>query len=110
MGAPALAAEVAHTAAERRCTSVLISAVPPNAAHYAGYLARRLRRELPNVTIAVGLWTGEDSVGTTRDRLAKLGVDHVLVRLAETPNVLRQLTQKPASAANGKTAKHSARG
>src|SRR5438067_9796836 len=94
--APALAAEVAHTAAERRCTSVLISAVPPNAAHYAGYLARRLRRELPNVTIAVGLWTGEDSVGTTRDRLAKLGVDHVLVRIAEAPNVLRQL----ATAAN----------
>jgi predicted PurR-regulated permease PerM len=91
VGPPALAAEVARTAAERHCTSVLISAVPPGAAHYAGYLARRVRRELPNVKIAVGLWAGEDSVGTTRDRLAKLGVDHVLALIAETPNVLRQL-------------------
>jgi len=96
VGAPALAAEVARTANEHRCTTVLISAVPPGAAHYAGYLARRLRRELPNVKIAVGLWAGEDGGGTTRDRLAKLGVDHVLVRIAETPNVLRQL----ATAAN----------
>jgi len=96
VGAPALAAEVARSAAERHRTSVLISAVPPGAAHYAGYLARRLRRELPNVKIVVGLWAGEDSGGTTRDRLAKLGVDHVLVLIAETPNVLRQL----ATAAN----------
>jgi NADPH-dependent 2,4-dienoyl-CoA reductase/sulfur reductase-like enzyme len=96
VGAPALAAEVARTAAERRCSTVLISAVPPAAAHYAGYLARRLRRELPNVQIAVGLWAGEESAGTTRDRLAKLGVDQVLARISEAPNVLRQ----HASAAN----------
>ena len=108
VGAPALAAEVAHTAVERRCSAVLISAVPPNAAHYAGYLARRLRRELPNVKIVVGLWAGEES-GTTRDRLAKLGVDQVLMRIAETPNVLRQLAQTPKAAANEATAKHSAR-
>ncbi|HZS68886.1 MAG TPA: AI-2E family transporter [Burkholderiales bacterium] len=90
VGAPALAAEVARAAAEHRCGAVLISAVPPKA-HYAGYLARRLRRELPDVKIVVGLWAGEDNVGTTRERLAKLGVDQVLVRIAEAPNVLRKL-------------------
>jgi predicted PurR-regulated permease PerM len=90
VGAPALAAEVAHAAAEHRCGAVLISAVPPKA-HYAGYLARRLRRELPEVKIVVGLWAGEDNVGTTRERLAKLGVDQVLVRIAEAPSVLRKL-------------------
>src|SRR3954462_11472963 len=110
VAAPALAAEIAHIVAEHRCTTVLISAVPPKAAHYAAYLARRLRRELPNARIAVGLWAGEDNVGATRERLLKLGVDQVLLRVAETPNVLRQITQKPTSAANGKTAKHSARG
>ena len=109
VGAPALAADVARTAAEHRCNAVLISALPPKA-HYAGYLARRLRRELPNVKIVVGLWAGEDSGGTTRDRLAKLGVDQVLVRLAETPNVLRRLAHAPQAAANEATAKHSARG
>jgi predicted PurR-regulated permease PerM len=109
VGPPALAAEVAHTAAERRCSAVLISAVPPKA-HYAGYLARRLRRELPNVKIVVGLWAGDESGGTTRERLAKLGVDQVLVRIADTPNVLRQLAQTPKAAANEASAKHSARG
>jgi hypothetical protein len=109
LGAPALAAEVARTAIERHCIAVVISAVPPNAAHYAGYLARRLRRELPDVKIVVGLWAGEDNVGTTRDRLAKLGVDQVLVRIAETPNLLRQLAQSPKAAANESRPKHSAR-
>jgi predicted PurR-regulated permease PerM len=109
LGAPALAAEVARTVAERRCAAVVISAVPPNAAHYAGYLARRLRRELPDVKIVVGLWAGEDNVGTTRDRLAKLGVDQVMVRIAETPNVLRQLARSPKPAANESRPKHSAR-
>jgi hypothetical protein len=108
IGAPALAAEIAHTAAERQCTAVLISAVPPKAAHYAGYLARRLRRELPKVKIVVGLWAGDSEVGVARERLLKLGVDQVLSRVGETPSVLRQL-QKHKPAANEPTAKHSAR-
>jgi len=109
IGAPALAAEVARSATERRCTNVLISAVPPKTAHYAGYLARRLRRELPEVNIAVGLWTGEDNFGSTRDRLARLGVDQVLGRIAETPNLLRKLAHAPKAAANEPQPKHSAR-
>jgi predicted PurR-regulated permease PerM len=109
VGAPALAAEVARTVTERRCASVLISAVPPKTAHYAGYLARRLRRELREIKIAVGLWTGEENVGTARDRLTKLGVDHVLVRISETPSVLRRLAQIPKAAANDQSSKHSAR-
>jgi predicted PurR-regulated permease PerM len=96
VGAPALAAEIAHTVSERQCTTVLISAVPPKAAHYAGYLARRLRRELPNVKIAVGLWAGDSDVRVARERLLKLGVDQVLSRVGETPSVLRQF----ATAAN----------
>jgi len=110
IGAPALAAEVAHTAAEHRCNTVLISAVPPKAAHYAAYLARRLRRELPDARIAVGLWAGDEDLGNTRERLNKLGVDQVLMRVAETPSVLRQLAQKQKPAANEATTKHSARG
>jgi hypothetical protein len=91
VGAPALAAEVAHTAAERHCTTVLISAVPPGAAHYAGYLARRLRGELPSLKIVVGLWAGADDVGASRERLLKLGVDEVCLHVAEAPSLLQQL-------------------
>jgi len=34
--------------------------VPPNAAHDAGYLARRLRRQLPDIKIVIGLWGSEE--------------------------------------------------
>ncbi len=52
---------------------MLISAVPPNAAHYAGYLARRVHREVPRAKIAVGVWAGADDVGASRERLLKPG-------------------------------------
>ena len=55
------------------------------------------------------MWAGEHNVGATRERLLKLGVDQVLLRVAETPSVLRQL-QKAKPAANEATPKHSARG
>jgi len=105
VGAPATAAEVVQTVAQKRCKAVLISAVPPSAAHDAGYLARRLRRQLPGVEIAVGLWaTGENDRAAVRERLAKLGVDEVLTRIADAPDALRRLadagseTAKPAAA------------
>ncbi len=82
---------------------ILISAVPPNAAHDAGYLARRLRRQLPGVKIAVGLWAaGENSRAAVRERLAKLGVDEVLTQIADAADTLRRLADaesaKPAAA------------
>ncbi|HSU76911.1 MAG TPA: AI-2E family transporter, partial [Burkholderiales bacterium] len=91
LGAGAVAAEIAQAVTEQRCSAVLISAVPPNAAHYAGYLARRLRRELANAKIAVGVWAGADDVGASRERLLKLGVDEVCLRIAEAPSLLHQL-------------------
>ena len=91
LGAGALAAEIAQAVSEHRCSVVLISAVPPNAAHYAGYLARRVRREVSGAKIAVGVWAGADDVGASRERLLKLGVDEVCLHLAEAPSLLQQL-------------------
>src|SRR2546425_9981034 len=86
MGAPALAAEIVQTVTQKQCTAILISAVPPNAAHDAGYLARRLRRQLPDIKIVIGLW-GADQNNGARDRLLKLGVDQVLTRISEAPDL-----------------------
>ena len=91
LGAGALASDIAQAAGERRCEVVFISAVPPNAAHYAGYLARRVRRELAGARIAVGVWAGADDVGASRERLLKLGVDDVCLHIAEAPRLVRQL-------------------
>ncbi|MFN2643668.1 MAG: AI-2E family transporter [Burkholderiales bacterium] len=108
IAAPARPAEIARTLNERRSDTVLISAVPPKAAHYAGYLARRLRRDMPEAKIAVGLWADEEDTGAAHERLQKLGVDEVISRIAETPNLMRQLANVAKHAERGDRPKRSA--
>ena len=83
--------------------------MPPNAASDAGYLARRLRRQLPDVKIIVGLWSVDGNNGSARERLLKLGVDEVVTRISEAPDVMRQLADAGKQASNEETAKRSAR-
>jgi CheY-like chemotaxis protein len=109
MGAPALAAEIVQTVTQKQCKAILISAVPPNAAHDAGYLARRLRRQLPDIKIVIGLWGSEEKNGSARERLLKLGVDEVVTRISEAPDLLRQLADAGAQASNQETSKRTAR-
>ena len=107
MGAPPRVAEIAQTVAQKQCKTILISVVPPGA-HEAGYLARRLRRQLPDVTIVIGLWGG-DAGSRSSERLLKLGVDEVITRIAEAPDALRRLADGGAKASNQESAKRSAR-
>jgi len=108
MGAPARPAEIAQVVGQKQCKAILISAVPPTAAQEAGYLARRLRSQLPDIKIAVGLW-GADEGDARRERLLKLGVDEVLTRISAAPDFLRQLSNAGPKASNQETAKRSAR-
>ena len=91
MVARLVGAQVMDAAGQKQCKAILISAVPPAAASEAGYLARRFRREAPNVKIVVGLWGGSDENKRSHERLAKLGVDAVISRISEAPEVLRRL-------------------
>jgi methylmalonyl-CoA mutase cobalamin-binding subunit len=109
MGAPALAAEIVQTVTQKQCKAILISAVPPNAAHDAGYLARRLRRQLPDIKIVIGLWGADQNNGSARERLLKLGVDEVLTRISEAADVLRQLADAGDQTTKQETPKRSAR-
>jgi predicted PurR-regulated permease PerM len=93
---PVRAAEISELMGQKRCGAVLISAVPPHTAHYAGYLARRLRRQMPGVKIAVGLWGAGEEGERSKERLTKLGVDEVITSVAAAADTVRQL----ASAAN----------
>ena len=88
--APAMVAEVSETAARLGCKAVCISAVPPQAAAHAAALTRRLRRHHADLRIVVGLW-GVESPASTRERLAKLGADAVVMHLSEAADALRQL-------------------
>jgi predicted PurR-regulated permease PerM len=91
MAARLVGAPLADAAGQKQCKAILISAVPPAAAYEAGYLARRLRRELPKTKIVVGLWGGGDENKRVRERLEKLGVDAVISRISEAADVLRRL-------------------
>ena len=93
---PAKPAEVAEIVAQKRCGAILISAVPPHTARYAGELARRLRRQVPGVKIAVGLWGAGENAARVKERLEKLGVDEVITTVSQAADTVRQL----ASAAN----------
>jgi glycerophosphoryl diester phosphodiesterase len=86
-----VAGEVLDKPPSKQCKAILISAVQPGAAHDAGYLARRLRREAPNAKIVVGLWSGDNN-SRARERLQKLGVDQVITHVAEAAELLRRLT------------------
>jgi predicted PurR-regulated permease PerM/methylmalonyl-CoA mutase cobalamin-binding subunit len=93
---PAHPAEIAQLVAQKHCGAILVSAVPPHAAHYAGDLVRRLRRQVPGVKIAVGLWAAGDEAARAKDRLTKLGADEVVTAVSQAADTVRQL----AAAAN----------
>ncbi len=96
-------AEVVDGAPARPCNAILISAVQPGGAHDAGYLARRLRRELPDAKIVVGLWGAGDSDRNARERLARLGVDGVITRISDAAEALRRLADRSGESARQKT-------
>ena len=89
MVARLVAAEVGEPVAQKQCKAILISAVPPNAAHDARYLARRFRREFPGAKIVLGLWADEHA--DARERLGTLGADEMVTRISEAADVLRRL-------------------
>jgi predicted PurR-regulated permease PerM len=88
---PVLAGEVVERVAACGAKVVCISAVPPHAAMQAGYLAKRLKRRLPDVRILVALWTSGDT-DKARARLGEAGVDQVVTDAAGAIEQLRQLS------------------
>ena len=85
--AKSLAAETLEQIGDGACRVMCISAVPPQAASHASYLARRLKKQFPKLRIVLALWTNE-GVDKVRPRLLGAGIDEVATRL---PDVLAQL-------------------
>lgn len=85
-----LAAEVLERIASGDARTVCISAVPPQAGTHAAYLARRLKKALPQVRVIAGVWTSE-SIEKVRPRLLEAGAEEVLTRLEDAAAYLRQV-------------------
>jgi predicted PurR-regulated permease PerM len=87
---PLLAGELLEFVGKNGARVVCISAMPPRAATHAAYLAKRLKQRFPDLKVLVALWTSENT-DRARTRLAEAGVDHVVTRLADAIEQLRQL-------------------
>ena len=92
MSDPMLSAETLEELQRKACKVVCISAVPPHAAAHAGHLCKRLKGRLPGIRVVVALWADETS-DKLKARLADAGVDHVVGRLPEAIDKLRELQQ-----------------
>ena len=90
LSSESLASETLERVGEGACRMVCISAVPPHAASHAAYLARRLKKQLPELKVVVALWTSE-GIDKIKPRLLSSGVDEVFTRLADVQSHLRQL-------------------
>lgn len=75
-----VAAELVERVDETRPAAVVIAALPPGGISHANYLLARLKRRMPELTILVGRWGGDElpRVGTLR------GADQVALTLTET--------------------------
>ncbi|HEX4589187.1 MAG TPA: AI-2E family transporter, partial [Gemmataceae bacterium] len=82
--AAALAAELVQRAKELRPAVVCITALPPGGLAHTRYLCKRLRRQFPEMKIAVGLWGAEGDLSHAREALAESGADHVAGKMIET--------------------------
>ena len=71
---------------------VCISAVPPAAGAHARYLCKRLKRQMPELRILVGLWNVAGSFERTEQRLIATGAAHVATNFQAALDRVRKET------------------
>ena len=72
-----------------------ISVVAPSTVIHARYLCVKLRAQLPNLKIAIGLWGATENITQATQRLRDSGANEVVTTLADAVVQLAKLT--PAS-------------
>jgi hypothetical protein len=78
-----LAAEMVQQVKEFEPDVVCISALPPLATTHARYLCKRVKAELPQARVMVGLWHAEGDSSEALKRLQGSGVDVVVKTIGE---------------------------
>jgi predicted PurR-regulated permease PerM len=94
-----MSAEVVERVGREKPAVVCIAAVPPGGLAQALYLTKRLRRQFPELKIAVGLWGQEALAPHVVERLQRAGADQVATTLQESRNQMVPLLQVAAAAA-----------
>ncbi len=83
MLARAVPARVTDIETQNDCSTIVVSAAPPQSASHAADAGRRLRGRCPEARIIVVLWAAEGDLARPRERLGHLGVDAVVARVAD---------------------------
>ena len=108
--ARAVPARVTDINAKDKSRVIVVSAAPPQAASHAAYAARRLRGKFPDARIIVALWAAEGNLARPSERLAHLGVDAVVARVADAiKEIQKDPTRIPADGDQDRPARQSAR-
>jgi predicted PurR-regulated permease PerM/GAF domain-containing protein len=78
---------------------VVVSSVPPAAVRHAVHTSKRLKSEVPDVRVVVGLWSTEADAARLRARLPEALAERLFTRLADAADWLgAELRAEPATA------------
>jgi methylmalonyl-CoA mutase cobalamin-binding subunit len=90
-----VAGEMVNLVDEADVDAACISVVAPSTVIHARYLCVKLRAQLPNLKIAIGLWGATENITQAAQRLRDSGANEVVTTLADAVVQLAKLT--PAS-------------
>ena len=87
-----VAGETVKLVDEADVDAVCISVVAPSTVIHARYLCAKLRAQLPNLQIAIGLWGATENITPAAQRLRDSGANEVVTTLADAVVQLAKLT------------------
>ena len=87
-----LAGEMAELIDQCTADVVCVSATPPAAVMHARYLCKRLRGQLPEARLVVGLWDAQGDLNKAQERIGCGAI--VVATLADAQEQIRLLTQQ----------------
>ncbi|MGA7214248.1 MAG: hypothetical protein WBX20_08585, partial [Terrimicrobiaceae bacterium] len=86
------AGEMVKLVDEADVDAVCISVLAPSTVIHARYLCAKLRVQLPNLKIAIGLWGATENITHAAQRLRDSGANEVVTTLADAVVQLAKLT------------------
>ena len=91
MGDETLASEVVAEAGEKQTALVCIAAVQPGGLAHTRYLCKRLRAQIADIKIIVGLWGFRGDLEATRKSLLSAGADQIGTTLLQSRDQISNL-------------------
>ena len=89
----ALAGEMVEMVGSKNADAVCVSALPPAAVTHSRYLCKRLHQKLPELKMAVGLWSWSGDLKRAKERVSCADSVVLVTTLSQAVDQVEQLTQ-----------------